>query len=144
MIAHKKATLKNEKKDEPFFSMDDTLVVLFGELCKRLEECQAKNPGVDVEDITRVGIMIQSYLDGFKREPILTTRVPERELLPDMSYEEITNYTRAPRVTPKGQLGPTKEMVEYAIRIEKENARRVDRVIRLGKEMDANKDKPYF
>jgi hypothetical protein len=61
-----------------------------------------------------------------------------------MSYEELCKLTRPPRTTEKGYLGPTPLMVRYAEDQDNKRARRVDIVIQYGKDMDKNKDKPYF
>jgi hypothetical protein len=61
-----------------------------------------------------------------------------------MSYEELCNLLRAPRVLPEGHVGPTKQMIREAERVEKENSRRVDRVIKIGKDIDSKKSLPFF
>lgn len=119
--------------------MDQTLANLFEVLCYRLEELKAKNPELEMEDVERSCILIHSYLDGFK-----TTAEPEKQTLPQMSYEGLCNFLRAPRVLPKGHVGPTKQMIREAERVERENARCVDRVIQIGKDIDSKKQVPYF
>jgi hypothetical protein len=119
--------------------MDQTLANLFEVLCCRLEELKAKNPQLEMEDVDRSCVLIHSYLDGYK-----TTSQPEKETLPQMSYEELCNFLRVPRDIPKGHIGPTKQMVREAERVEKENSRRVDRVIQIGKDIDSRKKVPFF
>jgi hypothetical protein len=126
--------------------MDETLVSLFESLCYRIEELKIKNPGLEMDEVERGAILIQSYLDGFK---VYAVEVPKEPidiapLLPDMSYEELCKITRPPRITEKGHIGPSREMIRYAEAQDNKRARRVDVVIKIGKEMEKNKDKPYF
>lgn len=125
--------------------MDEILETLFGELCKRIEECQEKNPTIDMSDVTRGSILIQSYIDGFNNKPLPKEEpVDNLPRLLDMSYEELCKLTRPPRVTPKGHVGPLHSMVRYAEEEDNKRARIVDDVIRHGKQLDKNKDKPFF
>jgi hypothetical protein len=124
--------------------MDETLTSLFEALCYRIEELKLKNPELDMEEVERGSILIQSYLDGFKtysiEEPLQTTSPP----LPEMSYEELCKLTRPPRITEKGHIGPTARMSQYAEAEDNKRARRVDVVIKYAKELDKDKDKPFF
>ena len=47
--------------------MDETLTSLFEALCYRIEELKLKNPELDMEEVERGAIYIQSFLDGFKK-----------------------------------------------------------------------------
>lgn len=124
--------------------MDDTLTSLFEALCYRIEELKAKNPSLDMADVERGAILIQSYLDGFKTYLIDSPKENTSSELPDMSYEELCKLTRPPRITEKGHMGPTPLMARYAENEDNRRARRVDIVIQYGKNMDKNKDKPFF
>ncbi len=64
--------------------------------------------------------------------------------LPEISYEDLCKMTRPPRITPTGHLGPVYSMVRYAEEEDNKRAREVDNVIQYGKELDKNKDKPFF
>lgn len=118
--------------------MDKTLETLFIELCSRIDECANKNPLVDMEDIKLSSILIKTYIDGFKVFADVEEEVPE------ISYEQLCELTRAPRGIPKGHAGPTRAMVKEAVNNDKERALRFERVVKKGKEMEATKDKPYF
>jgi len=125
--------------------MDNVLEVLFGELSKRIQECQDNNPTIDMSDITRSSILIQSYIDGFNNKPFpVNKEAKPLQQLPNISYEEICKLTRPPRITPKGHVGPVISMSRYAEEEDNKRAREVDTIILYGKELDNNKDKPFF
>lgn len=126
--------------------MDQVLETLFGELSMRIEKCQEKNPDIDMSDIIRYTILIKSYIDGFNNKPLQNELDTSRDnhSLPYLSYEELCKLTRPPRVTPKGHLGPAYSMVHYAEDSDNRRARIVDDVIRDAKELEKNKDKPFF
>jgi hypothetical protein len=138
LYLNKKCACKNEHYILLFFGMDDTLIILFGELSLRIKECQEKNPHVDMTHVMRMCILIQSYLDGFIE--------PSEELtpLPQMTYAETCELACSPRITPEGHIGPTPAMVKYAENVDRENIDRVDRLIQYGKELEINKDTPFF
>lgn len=121
--------------------MDEILGTLFDELSRRIKDCQEKNPLVDMDDVARSCLLIQSYIDGFNNKPFPVDGTP---LLPNMSYEELCKLTRPPRITPKGHLGPAYSMIHYAEDNDNRRARRVDQIIQKGKELEKNKDKPFF
>lgn len=126
--------------------MDNVLEVMFGELSKRIQECQEKNPTIDMSNITRSSILIQSYIDGFNNKPFFIEEEPKDPppQLSNMSYEELCKLTRPPRITPKGHLGPVTSMCCYAEEEDNKRAREVDIIIQYGKELEKNKDKPFF
>lgn len=90
-----------------------------------------------MEGLKSSSILIQSYMESFKKEPTV-------ELLPKMTYEELSDFLRKPRITPKGHAGPTPAMVRSAEKLDRENARRVDRVIKIGKDLETQSQKPFF
>lgn len=124
--------------------MDETLTSLFEALCYRIEELKLKNPELDMEEVERGAILIQSYLDGFKTYAIEVSPQSTSPPLPDMSYEELCKLTRPPRITEKGHMGPTPQMARYAEAEDNKRARRVDIVIQYGRDLDKNKHKPFF
>jgi hypothetical protein len=124
--------------------MDQTLTSLFEALCYRIEELKMKNPELDMEDVERGAILIQSYLDGFKTYTVEESKEAPSPTLPEMSYEELCKLTRPPRITEKGHIGPTVRMSQYAEAEDNKRARRVDVVIKYAKELDKEKDKPFF
>lgn len=126
--------------------MDETLEIFFGELCQRIKDCREKNPLVDMDDIERICVLIQSYMDGFSNNTLPLAEEPKEDppSLPDMSYEETCKLTRSPRLTPKGYIGPSYAMIQYAEQCDNRRARRVDEVIRKGNELNKNMDKSFF
>ena len=124
--------------------MDQTLVSLFEALCSRIDELKKRNPDLDIEDVERGVILIQSYLDGFKiytpKEPVIQQPPPVQQ----MSYEDICKLTRPPRITPEGHAGPSYLMARYADSEDNRRARQVDALIKYGKELEKNKNKPFF
>ena len=126
--------------------MDETLTSLFESLCYRIEEFKLKNPALDMEEVERGVILIQSYLDGFKTYSPEVPIEPDKtsSLIPEMSYEELCKATRPPRITEKGHVGPSSEMIRYAEECDNKRARRVDIVIQYGKDLDKNKNNSYF
>lgn len=124
--------------------MDETLTNLFELLCYRIEELKSKNPDLDMEDVDRSAILIQSYLDGFKTYTIDPPKENIPLSLPEMSYEELCKLTRPPRITEKGHVGPSHLMAKYAEDQDNKRARRVDVLIQYGKEIDKKKNKPFF
>ncbi len=126
--------------------MDEILGILFGELCQRIKECREKNPLIDMDDIERSCILIESYIDGFSNNtsPLEEETKQDPPLLLAMSYEEQCKITRPPRLTPKGHIGPAYTMIKYAEECDNRRARTVDEVIRKGKELDKNRGKPFF
>lgn len=131
-----------------FFSMDEILVLLLNNLSETIRECQEKNPSIDMTDINQKVFLIECYLDGFKTyalpEVPEVPQVPEVPEVPEMSFEELCKLTRPPRITPKGHIGPAHAMIRFADNQDLVDARRVDRVIKMGKEMDLRKNIPYF
>lgn len=124
--------------------MDEILTSLFESLCYRIQELKANNPTLDMEEVERGAILIQSYLDGFKTCTIDPPKENTPSILPEMSYEEICKLTRPPRITERGHIGPTRLMAIHAEEQDNKRARRVDIVIQYGKDMDKKKDKPFF
>jgi len=82
-----------KQKNKPFFSMDPKLVEMVAELNRRIEDCQSKNPGVDLHDIRTSCLMIRTYMIVIEKET---------------------------RIIPKGHFGPTPAMVRYAIQQDKQ------------------------
>ena len=121
--------------------MDATLVSLFEELCRRVEECADKNPSVDMEDIKRSSLLIKTYMDGFK---VFADTEETIEEVPEMSYEELCGLISVPRIIPKGHIGPTRAMLKEAVNNDKLRDSQFKQVVKRSKEMDATKNKPYF
>lgn len=126
--------------------MDEILETLFGELCQRIKDCREKNPLIDMDDIERSCILIQSYIDGLTNKPLPLEEEPKAppSSLPHMSFEELCKLTRPPRVTPRGHLGPAYTMIHYAEETDNRQARIVDEIIQKGKDLDKNRTKPFF
>jgi hypothetical protein len=119
--------------------MDEILGTLFDKLCLSIKDCHERNPSIDMNDIMRTSVLIQSYIDGLNKP--LDKDDPQS--FPDMSYEELCKLTRPPRRTPKGYLGPTHSMSHFAEEEDNKRARKVDAIIRYGKNIEKN-TKPFF
>lgn len=121
--------------------MDATLEILFTELCTRIDECAAKNPSVNMDDIKRSSLLIKTYIDGFK---VFADTKETIEEVHEMSYEELCGLISVPRIIPKGHVGPTRAMVKEAVNNDKLRDSQFKQVVKRGKEMEAKKEMPYF
>ena len=61
-----------------------------------------------------------------------------------MTYAETCELACSPRITPEGHIGPTNAMIKHAEKVDRENIDLVDRVIQYGKDLEINKDRPFF
>jgi hypothetical protein len=118
--------------------MDEILVELFKGLNQRINEFRLKNKDIDIDDIVRSCIMIECYLDGFIKEEPIEVPVDSEET---MSIEELGGITRAHLQAPPGHVGPSSEMIDYVVKNEKKLQ---DRIRKLAKVLEHNKNKPYF
>uniref|UniRef100_A0A6C0AN70 Uncharacterized protein n=1 Tax=viral metagenome TaxID=1070528 RepID=A0A6C0AN70_9ZZZZ len=116
------------------------LITLFHDLKRKIDFFTSKNVTMDVQttlymnDIVTACNTMDVYIESYK---------PKEEYVINMgiTYEQAYfNLTAIPR----GHVGPTAAMRRYAHEQEKKQFERVEQVIQMGKELDANKDKPYF
>lgn len=91
--------------------------------------------GIDgMKDVMNSCDIMDRYIESFvfKEEHIINVAHP---------YEQsFFNMTAIPR----GHVGPTMAMRHYALNEEKKVMDRIDRTIQMGRDLDANKDTPYF
>jgi hypothetical protein len=118
--------------------MDETLVDLFKELNQRINEFRLKNQEVDIDDIVRSCIMIECYLDGFIKEELVEDNTDPTEA---MTIDEMGAITSSFFTIPPGHVGPSREMVNY---VKKTDKKLLERLSRLSKELENNKNIPYF
>jgi hypothetical protein len=118
--------------------MDEILVELFKGLNQRINEFRLKNKDIDIDDIVRSCIMIECYLDGFVNEEPVEVPVESENKI---SLEQLGGVSRAILQAPPGYVGPSSEMIDYVVKSEKKLQ---DRITRLGKALEHNKDKAYF
>ena len=118
----------------------NVLIQLFNELKGKINVLKSKNITMDVQttlymnDILSACNTMDSYIESYtpKDEHIVPIGVTY-----DKAYFNLT-------ATPRGHAGPTLAMRKYALQEEVKTFERVDRVIQMGKELEANKDTPYF
>jgi hypothetical protein len=82
--------------------------------------------------------MIECYLDGFVNEEPVEVPVESENKI---SLEQLGGVSRAILQAPPGYVGPSSEMIDYVVKSEKKLQ---DRITRLGKALEHNKDKSYF
>jgi hypothetical protein len=116
------------------------LIALFQDLKKKIDILNSKNAMMDVngieglKEVTKSCDTMYRYIDSFVfKEQHVINMTPAY----DPSYFSLTP-------TPRGHLGPTIEMRRYAAKEEKKVMDRIDRAVQLGRDLDANKDTPYF
>jgi hypothetical protein len=116
------------------------LIQLFNELKGKINLLKSKNIAMDVQttlymnDILTACNTMDSYIDSYKPK--------DEHIIPmGITYEQAYFNLTA---TPRGHAGPSPAMRRYANQEEVKTFERVDRVIQMGKELDANKDTPYF
>lgn len=114
------------------------LISLFQDLKKKINSLKSKNAMMDINGINGMKEIVKSceamdrYIDSFvyKEEHTIHIAPP---------YEQ---FTLTP--IPRGHFGPTSAMMRYAANEDKKVMDRIDRVAQMGKDLDANMDKPYF
>ena len=116
------------------------LINLYGDLKKKINLLASKNAVMDawghkqMNEIMESCANIDRYIDSY-------TYKEEHSIPIGLTYEHAQfNLTAIPR----GNVGPTNTMRRYAAQEEKKVIDRVDRTIQMGRELEANKDKPYF
>jgi len=116
------------------------LIYLFNDLKKKIHTLSSKNAMMDLQgtlymnDIVSACNTMDSYIES---------HVPKEEHIIPMgvTYEQAYfNLTAIPRK----HAGPTPEMRKYAAGEEGKKLNRIDKAIQMGKDLDANKDTPYF
>ena len=114
------------------------LIALFKDLKQKIMNLKSKNAMMDVNGIHGMNEVVKScdimdrYIDSFvyKEEHAIHIAPP---------YD---SFSLTP--IPRGHVGPTAAMMRYAGNEEKKVMDRIDRVAQMGRELDANKETPYF
>jgi hypothetical protein len=118
------------------------LITLFHNLKAKIHELNSKGAMMDAQGIEGMKEVVKScdvmdrYIDSFvfKDEHIINVG-----LTYDAPYFTLTPTSRA-----KKTAGPTPAMRRYAEEEEKKVMDRIDQTIQMGRQLDANQEKPYF
>jgi hypothetical protein len=118
----------------------EVLIDLFARLKKELHLLNSKCVLMDamginhLEKVMEASNAMDRYIDSFKQT--------EECIIPvGLTYEQAYFNLTA---TPRKHYGPSIAMRKYAAAQEKKSLDKIDNVIQLGKELEKNKDKPYF
>jgi hypothetical protein len=120
---------------------DSTILIrLFTDLKNKIHTLSSKNAMMDVQGTLYMNDIVTACntMDAY-----IESHIPKEEHIIPMgvTYEQAYfNLTAIPR----RHAGPTPEMRKYAAEEEGKKLNRIDKAIQLGKELDANRDKPYF
>lgn len=120
---------------------DSTILIrLFSDLKKKIHTLSSKNVMMDVQGTLYMNDIVAACntMDAY-----IESHVPKEEHIIPMgvTYEQAYfNLTAIPR----RHAGPTQAMRQYAAEEEGKKLNRIDKAIQLGKDLDANMDKPYF
>jgi hypothetical protein len=114
------------------------LITLFHDLKAKIDSLNSKSAMMDLAGIEGLKEVVKScdamdnYIDSFifKEQHIINIR-------PD--YFSLTPTSKS-----RGHAGPTPAMLRYAANQEKNVMDRIDRMVQLGRDLDSNKEKPYF
>lgn len=116
------------------------LITLFHDLKAKIDSLKSKNAMMDVNGIEGLNQVVKScesmdrYIDSFvyKEQHVITVTPPYEQ-----SYFNLS-------AIPRGHSGPTPAMRRYAATEDKKVMDRIDRIVQLGKDLDASREKPYF
>jgi hypothetical protein len=115
------------------------LITLFHDLKAKINNLKSKNAMMDLNGIEGLNQVVKScevmdrYIDSFVyKEQHVINVIPSEQ-----TYFNLT-------AIPRGHSGPTPAMRRYAATEEKKVMDRIDRVVQLGKDLDASREKPYF
>ena len=115
------------------------LITLFHDLKAKIDSLKSKNAMMDLNGIEGLNQVVKScevmdrYIDSFVyKEQHVINVIPSEQTYFNLS------------AIPRGHSGPTPAMRRYAATEEKKVMDRIDRVVQLGKDLDASREKPYF
>jgi hypothetical protein len=115
------------------------LITLFHDLKAKIHSLKSKNAMMDLNGVEGLNQVVKScevmdrYIDSFVyKEQHVINVIPSEQ-----TYFNLT-------AIPRGHSGPTPAMRRYAATEEKKVMDRIDRVVQLGKDLDASREKPYF
>jgi len=118
------------------------LITLFHDLKAKIHELNSKNAMMDAQGIQGMKEVLKScdtidrYIESFvfKEQHII-----DIGLTYDTPRFTLTPVSRAKKIA-----GPTPAMRRYAEEEEKKVMDRIDQTIQMGRQLDANQEKPYF
>ena len=115
------------------------LISLFNKLKSDIHTFHYKNAHNDGVHLDMKNIMIscnaiEAYIESYNPREEHVIHMGQTY---DQAYFSLT-------AIPRGHAGPTPAMRRYAAAEEKKRMDKVDEVIQMGKNLDANKDVPYF
>jgi hypothetical protein len=118
------------------------LITLFHDLKAKIHDLNSKSVMMDVsgiegmkEIVKSCGVM-DSYIESFAFKE-------EHRINMGLTYHT-SHFTLSPASRTKKIAGPTAAMRRYAQQEEQKLMDRIDQTIQMGKQLDANQDKPYF
>lgn len=118
------------------------LITLFHDLKAKIHDLNSKSAMMDIsgiegmkEVVKSCGVM-DSYIESFAFKE-------EHRINMGLTYD-LPHFTLSPASRTKKIAGPTAAMRRYAQQEEQKLMDRVDQTIQMGKQLDANRDKPYF
>jgi hypothetical protein len=127
-----------------FYTMAEShiLITLFHDLKAKIHDLNSKSAMMDVSGIEGMKEVVKScdvidrYIDSFvlKEQHIINV---------GLTYDSPI-FTLSPASRTKKIAGPTAAMRRYAQQEEQKLMDRIDQTIQMGKQLDANQDKPYF
>jgi hypothetical protein len=127
-----------------FYTMAEShiLITLFHDLKAKIHELNSKKPMMDASGIEGMKEVIKCcdsmdrYIDSFAFKE-------EHRINIGLTYDA-PHFTLSPASRTKKIAGPTAAMRRYAEKEEQKLMDRIDQTIQMGKQLDANQDKPYF
>jgi hypothetical protein len=115
------------------------LITLFHDLKEKIDSLNSKNAMMDLTGIEGMKEVVKScqvmdrYIDSFVYK--------DEHVVQINSYDQ-SYFTMTP--IPRGHIGPSAEMRRYAAAEDKKGMDKIDRTIQMGRDLEANKHKPYF
>jgi len=118
------------------------LITLFHDLKAKIHDLNSKSAMMDVSGIEGMKEIVNScdvidrYIESFAFKE-------EHRINIGLTYDS-PHFTLSPASRTKKVAGPTAAMRRYAQQEEQKLMDRIDQTIQMGKQLDANQDKPYF
>ena len=118
------------------------LITLFHDLKAKIHELNSKNAMMDVygiegmKEVVKSCDVIDRYIESFAFKE-------EHRISIGLTYDS-PHYTLSPASRTKKIAGPTAAMRRYAEKEEQKVMDRINQTIQMGKQLDANQEKPYF
>ena len=115
------------------------LITLFHDLKAKIDSLNSKSAMMDLTGIEGMKEVVKScnamdaYIDSF---------VYKEEHIVEIAPYDKSCFTMT--AIPRGHIGPTAAMRRYAAEEDKKGMDKIDRTIQMGRDLEANKDKPYF